>query len=117
MQTSIVEQIKDKLMKDQEELAKEKQDLKDQGLFSQSDVILGRETEIKELLEYIKTFEEDTQENDNHKSTEEHSAMEALAVNLFILLFGIACLGLWVLNDMDVVLDSYFGTVHMFSKG
>lgn len=60
MQNDVIGQIKDKLQHDLEQCTKDKKELKAQGLFSQSDVILGRETEIKELQEYIKELEEPT---------------------------------------------------------
>lgn len=60
MQSDIIKQLKDKLQRDLEQCAKDKAELKNQGLFSKSDVILGRETEIKELQEYIEGLEEKT---------------------------------------------------------
>ena len=60
MQNDIIQKLKDKLQMDLEQCAKDKAELKNQGLFSQSDVLLGRETEIKELQEYIEGLEEAT---------------------------------------------------------
>ena len=60
MQNDIIQKLKDKLQMDLEQCAKDKVELKSQGLFSKSDVILGRETEIKELQEYIEGLEEAT---------------------------------------------------------
>lgn len=60
MQSDVIKQIKDKLQSDLEQCVKDKKELKGKGLFSQSDVLLGRETEIKELQEYIEGLEEAT---------------------------------------------------------
>lgn len=58
MQNDVIKQIKDKLQCDLEQCIKDKGDLKKEGLFSKSDVILGRETEIRELLEFIEELEQ-----------------------------------------------------------
>ena len=67
MQNDIIEQIKDKLQRDMEQCVKDKKELKAQGLFSQSDVILGRETEILELQEYIEELENEVTLEDEVK--------------------------------------------------
>lgn len=57
MQNDVIQQIKNKLQHDREQCAKYKAELKKEGLFSKSDVILGKETEIMELQEYINELE------------------------------------------------------------
>ena len=67
MHNTIIEQIKDKLQQDMEQCAKDKAELKSEGLFSQSDVILGRETEIMELQEFIESIENSFVKNNKPK--------------------------------------------------
>lgn len=67
MQNDVIKQIKDKLQRDMEQCAKDKAELKKKGLFSKSDVILGRETEIRELLEFIEELENEVTLEDEVK--------------------------------------------------